>query len=40
MYGDHEGGQRSIARFALAPIQDGYLFSLGRQWNLDQPNPR
>jgi hypothetical protein len=40
MYGDHEGGQRSIARFVLAPIQDGYLFSLARQWNLDQPNPR
>ncbi|MDX6551570.1 MAG: hypothetical protein QOH74_58 [Gaiellales bacterium] len=40
LYGDHEGGQRSIARFALAPIEDGYLFSLARQWNLDQPDPR
>ena len=40
LYGDHQGGQRSIARFVLAPINDGYLFSLARQWNLDQPDPR
>ena len=40
LYGDHEGGQRSIARFVLAPVQDGYLCSLARHWNLDQPDPR
>ena len=40
LYGDHEGGQRSIARFVLAPIQDGYLCSMSRHWYLDQPHPR
>jgi hypothetical protein len=40
LYGDHEGGQRSITRFALAPVEVGYLFTLSRQWNLDHPNPR
>jgi hypothetical protein len=40
LYGDHEGGQRTIARFALTPVDAGYLFTSGRYWNLDQPNPR
>jgi hypothetical protein len=40
LYGDHEGGQRAIARFALAPIENGYLFTSTRYWNLDQRDPR
>jgi hypothetical protein len=40
LYGDHEGGQRAIARFAYTPIQDGYLFTSSRYWNLDQRDPR
>jgi hypothetical protein len=40
LYGDHEGGQRAIARFALTPVEDGYLFSSSRYWNVDQPDPR
>jgi len=41
LYGDQHGGQRAIARFALTPRQTGgYLASLGRQWNVDRPDPR
>ncbi len=40
LYGDHEGGQRTIARFALTPVADGYLVSSQRYWNLDQHDPR
>ena len=40
LYGDHEGGQRVIARFILTPVEDGYLFTSSRYWNLDQPDPR
>jgi hypothetical protein len=41
LYGDHEGGQRTISRFALLPVAEGrWLVSVARHWNLDRPNPR
>jgi len=40
LYGDHEGGQRAIARFALTPWDEGYLFAPVRYWNIDLPDPR
>jgi hypothetical protein len=43
LYGDHEGGQRMVSRFALtSPSDDGttWLASVGRHWNLDRPDPR
>jgi hypothetical protein len=42
LYGDHEGGQRVVTRFALTSAGDGsvWLSSVGRHWNLDRPDPR
>ena len=41
LYGDHEGGQRMISRFALSSTPSGaWLAIVGRHWNLDRPNPR
>ena len=42
MYGDHEGGQRTIARFAVGPDPEtGELRSqVIRYWNLDRDDPR
>src|ERR1700733_1566802 len=41
LYGDHEGGQRMISRFALSSTPKGsWLAVVGRHWNLDRPNPR
>jgi len=41
LYGDYEGGQRTITRFVLSPVGDGgYLFAVGRHWNLDRADPR
>lgn len=41
LYGDFEGGQRSITRFALLPVgEDGWLTAAGRHWNIDRPQPR
>jgi hypothetical protein len=41
LYGDHEGGQRTITRFYLNPIPDGeWLAAVSRHWSLDRPNPR
>jgi hypothetical protein len=40
LYGDHEGGQRTIVRLALTPVADGYLCTSGRYWNVDQNDPR
>jgi hypothetical protein len=37
MYGDLEGGQRTITRFALIPRPDGgWLLAAGRVWNVDR----
>jgi hypothetical protein len=41
LYGDHEGGQRVISRFALTPREDGSRIALvGRHWNVDRDDPR
>ena len=41
LYGDHEGGQRMISRYALLPRDDGgWLASAGRHWNVDRSDPR
>ena len=41
LYGDHEGGQRVISRFALQPRDDGnWLATIGRHWNVDTADPR
>ena len=41
LYGDFEGGQRTITRFGLWPHKDGgYLATVGRHWNVDRADPR
>jgi hypothetical protein len=41
LYGDHEGGQRTISRFTLLPSDDGRWIALvSRYWNLDRADPR
>jgi hypothetical protein len=45
LYGDHEGGQRTITRFGLLPLraEDGrdlWLAVVVRHWNLDRGDPR
>jgi hypothetical protein len=42
LYGDHEGGQRTISRFALMPAGDGdrWIASVARHWSIDRPDPR
>ncbi len=41
LYTDHEGGQRTIARFSLAPAGEaGWFCAMVRHWNLDRPDPR
>jgi hypothetical protein len=42
LYGDHEGGQRTIARFAISDWQDvqGERAEVLRYWNLDREDPR
>ena len=42
LYGDHEGGQRTISRFALFPIDDStsWICSVVRHWNIDRAEPR
>jgi hypothetical protein len=41
LYGDHEGGQRTITRFAMQPMKDGeYLGIVVRHWNIDRDDPR
>jgi hypothetical protein len=44
-YGDHEGGQRVVTRFAVTSAEspDGqqrWLASASRHWNVDRPDPR
>jgi hypothetical protein len=40
LYGDQEGAQRLISRFALLPRErdDGWIAVAGRHWNLDRPD--
>jgi hypothetical protein len=43
VYGDHEGGQRTITRFLLSPwpdVADRQRASALRYWNLDREDPR
>jgi hypothetical protein len=41
LYGDHEGGQRVISRFALRPRDDdGWTATAARHWNIDRDDPR
>jgi hypothetical protein len=40
LYTDHEGDQRTITFFSLAPRDDKWLCSAVRHWNLDRPDPR
>ena len=46
LYGDIEGGQRVVSRFALTPYErEGddaprWLISVSRHWNLDRDDPR
>jgi hypothetical protein len=41
LYGDHEGGQRTISRFVFTPREDGqWIVVVARHWNLDRPDPR
>ena len=42
LYGDHEGGQRAIARFSLIVADDGNarFVNVLRYWNLDYEDPR
>ncbi len=42
LYGDHEGGQRTIARFGVSawPDVDGERAEVVRYWNVDRDDPR
>jgi hypothetical protein len=44
LYGDHEGGQRTITRFGMIPRRIGdetkWFPAVARHWNLDRPDPR
>jgi hypothetical protein len=41
LYGDYEGGQRTITRFVLRPIGDDDWYTVvSRHWNLDRDDPR
>jgi hypothetical protein len=41
LYGDHEGGQRTITRFGVLPYGDDVWFAAaGRYWNVDRDDPR
>jgi hypothetical protein len=40
-YGDHEGGQHTISRFALIPRADGaWITAVSRHWNIERDDPR
>ena len=40
LYGDHEGGQRTISRFTVNRHSSGWLCGVVRHWNLDRNDPR
>jgi hypothetical protein len=42
LYGDHEGGQRTISRFGLRPHEEEgrWFCSVTRHWTLEGPDPR
>jgi hypothetical protein len=44
LYGDHEGGQRTITRFGMIPYETDetvrWYPNVALHWNLDRPDPR
>ena len=41
LYGDQEGGQRTVSRFLVVPAGDeGWYAQAARHWNIDRPDPR
>jgi hypothetical protein len=41
LYGDADGGQRTITRFVVLPYgDDGWYSQASRHWNIDRPGPR
>jgi hypothetical protein len=41
LYGDQDGGQRTISRFIVLPASDeGWFCQVARHWNVDRPDPR
>jgi hypothetical protein len=40
LYGDQEGGQRTITRFIVLPAEDFWYAQAARHWNVDRPDPR
>jgi hypothetical protein len=41
LYGDHEGGQRTISRFTLLANESSRrMLSVSRHWSIDRPGPR
>jgi hypothetical protein len=41
LYGDQEGGQRTISRFTVLPAgEDGWYCQASRHWHVDRPSPR
>jgi hypothetical protein len=41
LYGDQEGGQRTVTRVTLMPMETGQpIAAVSRHWNLDRTNPR
>jgi hypothetical protein len=41
LYGDQDGGQRTISRFIIMPAaDDGWYTQAARHWTLDRPSPR
>jgi hypothetical protein len=43
LYGDHEGGQRTISRFLVSPYPDKdeeWFHAVVQHWSLDREPPR
>ena len=41
LYGDQQGGQRTISRYTILPAgDDAWYAQVGRHWNVDRPDPR
>jgi hypothetical protein len=40
LYGDLEGGQRTISRFSITRDGDDWRADIIRHWHLDRPDPR
>jgi len=41
LYGDHEGGQRTVTLFGIVPDErDQWLVSVARHWYIDGDDPR